>query len=573
MAAMVGLLLWSAGPGFRMLLRSEFEQSLPLSLTSIQSASVSLQGMIEAKELVLQGPDRQDHGGEAPLVAQAVIDPRSSSAFAAGIVAKTTLRRSSRFPWHSPRRSEESETCMTSHPNPKRLHEVDWFPNGLLGRSPGEVWNEFQRSAPIAIDVRNTKDRWNAAIVPLQISLDETEKRVRALRSLSLDATNPLRDREVLEQKMEETKELALQMQRLQMQVQQAETQFQSDRSESMQRLEKEVDTLANKRVISSLDARAIARSILIEMSRSTLSRVHNHVDILSGKSILSQREQPASTRGDDSALDRFAEKSRVQFKAIQWDGDVTIDAQSFDLQGTAHGLASQPDKADVPARMTSIAKSPSTEMRFSGAKMHPNEEGWDTYEFASSKYGFTDWRLCNRQGLRIVGKGAPVQVHVRSFLSDGQNRTEIHMEQPELQLRVECLDTYAGTRLAQQFSAALQTISHLKLVAEVEGDPSNETHWRVECNLEGMLEDGLREALKSEIAFLRQELRSQFIAEFNSMLAPVESDLSQRKSELLFASRRLMGEIEAMNEVLLAKRDGPSNKRYARLSDGGTIR
>ncbi len=33
------------------------------------------------------------------------------------------------------------------------------------------------------------------------------------------------------------------------------------------------------------------------------------------------------------------------------------------------------------------------------------------------------------------------------------------------------------------------------------------------------------------------------------------------------------MGEIEAMNEVLLAKRDGPSNKRYARLSDGGVIR
>ncbi len=177
MVCLVGYLL--AGPGFRMLLRSEFEQSLPLSLTSIQSASVSLQGMIEAKNSSFKGLIGKTMV-EKPLGRAGRYRPRSSSALAAGIAAKTTLRRSSRFPWHSPRRSERvgdlHDVASESQTSPRsRL-----FPQWTSRPISGEVWNEFQRSAPIAIDVRNTKDRWNAAIVPLQISLDETEKRVRA---------------------------------------------------------------------------------------------------------------------------------------------------------------------------------------------------------------------------------------------------------------------------------------------------------------------------------------------------------------------------------------------------------
>lgn len=508
------------GPGLRWVMLNEFQRELGFEIRPQGSTRVSLDGNVVAHDLYIGHRSDDDQSMRTTFTRIDRLQMRlSPSQF-----LKRQMRVESALLQGVHLHATEPPTgTLGTLAKKGSPHARNWLPSGILGGDSHDVWREFQDTTSIEEEAEKVEEKWNASIEALKLEHDAIEKRVAALRQNSNAGLNALRDQPLLEQRMLEAKELHDLLVRFQKKLENAEFDMKQQRQQVRQAQEGDLHKLASQRNAIGIDAKAVSRSILIEIARSTLARLEHDVQSISGQAI-SSHTIPFSHRGDTSVLNEYSELGSVSLHSAKWEGEILQGDEQLEWTGTIQGMSSHSENAQGKAKFQATAKSKDKEIHVMGMQLHPVTNGWDTYEVQAPNYGHAMWVLENQQGLALHGKGKPMKVQIRQFQSDQMPRREVHIEQHGLTMTFHGKRDEASQRIASVLTQTLQQIPELQLTAEVEGDPAKDDHWRIECNLDGVLEEGLRDAFRSEIAMHETTIRDKYKA----ITAQIESRMEQ---------------------------------------------
>ena len=448
-----------------------------------------------------------------------------------------------------PNEEEPLSSLSTSvDQEPSQPHAMNWFPPSLLGGSGDQIYRELEEGSNLEQQSHEVENRWLATFDAIELDRVALDNRVKALQSIPIDSSNPLRNVELIQKAVEESNLIQAELNRIQSRIDSAHQAYLQDKRSLEEVKLTDTQMLTQRLSTGPLDSSYIAQSILIELSRQVLRRIEKASSLgIAPMNLFDHTGQTNSkSRGQDFVFQGAGISPLFQVRKAQWNGTAKIGKSVYDVEGKLKGLASD-DQSNWPMQLVALIRSEKESIQCTAYRTASISMPSDTIEVIANNLGYEHWSLSNQQGMQLVCRGNPIQASYRKMTLESDTRIELEITQLQTDLCLNSASSPAGQRLSKVISSTLSQVGGWKMVAEIHGDPEVDSNWSFESDLRTPLESSLREALSSEIALHESQFRQRFQATAKTQQESLDLKMAMKESE---SKSRLMALRESLQTV-----------------------
>lgn len=533
---------WLAlGPGMRSLMLHEWGSAFDLSVRVHGTAQHDLRGRMELQSLELNSQQQPENS----IQVERFLGVYSPADF---LCRRVSFKAASLQGTHYQPRPEPSTILTRLDTEAQLAHQKDWFPDSLLGTTGDRIYRELESESRLDVESQKSEAMWLTQLEKLEAERFTIESQLNALPNLGREGANPLRDQVVAKEASEKARQLGDRLVKLQYQKEQLALQYKEDRLALLQSKRKTLVSKSEERLAGSLDSHAIAQSMLIEMTRSVLTRLNEFAAVggfpiprpdTSQSSLLSPANG-SPKRGTMILTTTKAEKSPFFLGKAKWNGDVRIGDRLYAMEGRVSDLAAGDPTSNAPTHSVCLLRCDQEEILVRSNLAIDVEAGTPKLEISSDQLALSAWQFTNQQGMRIMCQGEPLQVYLILRKEESTDHLQLTISQKHAKFELRSAQGQAAARLADQMTQSLMAVEEWHCHAEVHGSPETDSNWHIDSNLLDVLQKGLHEAIKSEIAMQSKQIDAICV----QAIGRIESTLDQQASSRVATFDRHLGQL-----------------------------